>query len=299
MENRKGNTFLILTLLVLVVACSVTFFLWTKRGNTNADNSTAVTETSTSKPNPYDKWTSYQGIGYSFLYPADVFVYPVAPNPAESVYFVNEDNVSGPREMTEKGIWFEVSTYPSTSKNGLVRDVQKIIDAEVGAMVDHPITPYSEKFVKVKNIGTNGVVIKSSETADVNDSREVESVLWLEGGAVVYQMRVVTVKQDVFNSFEDTFNNIVNTFAFKGNSLRDAKTNAFVEGVLRPALELYRSDNKKYPESITLLVPKYLTAMPIDPETNKPYLYTATNNGLDYEINVSLGQQNVKITAPK
>ena len=60
------------------------------------------------------------------------------------------------------------------------------------------------------------------------------------------------------------------------------------------ALELHRRDKENYPQSLELLVPQYLEAVPSDPFStdNLPLKYLAVNNGADYLLySVGYNQQ--------
>ena len=74
---------------------------------------------------------------------------------------------------------------------------------------------------------------------------------------------------------------------------------AQIEAQIRPALELYFSDNKKYPESLYLLVPKYLIKMPLSSSTDISYSYQVSTDGSDYTVNATLEDGSVyKVNAP-
>ncbi len=55
---------------------------------------------------------------------------------------------------------------------------------------------------------------------------------------------------------------------------------------IRSVLSIYYSNNRKYPESLESLVPKYMIDIPIDPFTNKPYFYSSNSDSSDYVISV-------------
>lgn len=77
---------------------------------------------------------------------------------------------------------------------------------------------------------------------------------------------------------------------------RDAKRIADINQV-RTASELYFDDNGQYPQVATyaaldsLIVPKYLTLMPVDPLNASPWLYRYAYNGTTkYQISAVLEQ---------
>lgn len=73
------------------------------------------------------------------------------------------------------------------------------------------------------------------------------------------------------------------TFKFLNKEADDIrKANIYSE--IQPGLELYRFDNKKYPESLTVLVSKYLAILPTDPVTKQNYAYQVSADKLSYII---------------
>lgn len=56
---------------------------------------------------------------------------------------------------------------------------------------------------------------------------------------------------------------------------------------IRESLDTYFTANKAYPESLTQLVPAYLTVLPLDPETGKSYNYIPAKNIDNYQLCVS------------
>lgn len=75
---------------------------------------------------------------------------------------------------------------------------------------------------------------------------------------------------------------------------------AAIESVLRPALEIYFYDNKKYPDSLEQMIPDSLAVMPINPLTNEPYSYKVNFDKSDYTISVNLPDgSNYSVSSPK
>ena len=59
--------------------------------------------------------------------------------------------------------------------------------------------------------------------------------------------------------------------------------------IIRNALEFYKTDSDLYPDSLqTLITNRYLTEIPQDPVTGKPYTYEVSANKLDYTITTTL-----------
>lgn len=58
--------------------------------------------------------------------------------------------------------------------------------------------------------------------------------------------------------------------------------------LLRSALGLYLTDQGRYPNSLTKLVPKYISILPTDPLTKKPYSYQVREGGKSYILKASL-----------
>jgi hypothetical protein len=52
--------------------------------------------------------------------------------------------------------------------------------------------------------------------------------------------------------------------------------------LLQVGLALYRLDHKKYPPHLADLVPQYLTQLPLDPYSNRPFIYQP--DGLDHPL---------------
>lgn len=69
---------------------------------------------------------------------------------------------------------------------------------------------------------------------------------------------------------------------------RDSKRKTDVE-TIRGALERYRYDNGSYitGASLSSLVPNYLNALPVDPDTTRAYAYTSSN-GKSYLVCASM-----------
>lgn len=206
--KNKGVSVVTIILMVGVIA-ALGFILFSKRDKAPVgQNLLESVSKATTIPSG---WLTYEGTGFSFAYPKAILIYPENPPASESVYLTNKVNVTGPREMPEDGIWVQVEVYPASAKDNLITDVQTILSAKSGTQFTHPITPYSEKYIKIKDLPYNGVLIKSSEEKDIKDSREIESALWLSDNKV-YQLRIVVVQQSTFTYFEDSFNQMIASF---------------------------------------------------------------------------------------
>lgn len=79
-----------------------------------------------------------------------------------------------------------------------------------------------------------------------------------------------------------------NLYSYSQKKSRDARRKTDLENV-RIALESYRSNNAEgnYSDSLNLLVPSYIPALPTDPLSNI-YKYTYSYNGSDYTIGAYL-----------
>ncbi len=64
---------------------------------------------------------------------------------------------------------------------------------------------------------------------------------------------------------------------------------------LRIALATYQHDKKKYPDTLDQLVPDYLSRIPVDPQTGKPYEYSGGQT--DFRLSFSL-EQGILTLAP-
>lgn len=71
-------------------------------------------------------------------------------------------------------------------------------------------------------------------------------------------------------------------------SENDGIIKATINSVIFAALEMYRFDNKNYPDSLKMLVPHYLIKMPLNPRTNRLYFYQANRDKLGYTISTEL-----------
>lgn len=62
---------------------------------------------------------------------------------------------------------------------------------------------------------------------------------------------------------------------------------------IRTALEIYYADNQKYPQNLSLLLPKYLSKNEslIDPKTKEAYFYAQLSNGKDYHLGAKLDEE--------
>jgi Tfp pilus assembly protein PilE len=64
---------------------------------------------------------------------------------------------------------------------------------------------------------------------------------------------------------------------------RDARRQADIRQI-QMGLEIFYSEQNKYPFSLNELSPKYLSSAPVDPSTNQPYQYQLQPNGTDYQV---------------
>lgn len=64
---------------------------------------------------------------------------------------------------------------------------------------------------------------------------------------------------------------------------RDAKRQADIRQI-QMGLEIFYSEQNKYPFSLNELAPKYLPSTLVDPSTNQPYQYQLQPNGADYKV---------------
>jgi len=53
---------------------------------------------------------------------------------------------------------------------------------------------------------------------------------------------------------------------------------------IRVGLEIFYSEQNRYPFSLNELSPQYLPTTPVDPSTNQPYQYQLQQNGADYQV---------------
>ncbi len=65
-------------------------------------------------------------------------------------------------------------------------------------------------------------------------------------------------------------------------SARDSRRSADLQ-ILRSSLELYRADTNKYPDSLELLKPDYISTIPKDP-SGSSYYYQVSANGKSYDL---------------
>ena len=64
---------------------------------------------------------------------------------------------------------------------------------------------------------------------------------------------------------------------------RDARRQADISQI-RVGLEIFYSEQNRYPFSLNELSPQYLPTTPVDPSTNQPYQYQLQQNGTDYQV---------------
>ena len=64
---------------------------------------------------------------------------------------------------------------------------------------------------------------------------------------------------------------------------RDARRQADINQI-RVGLEIFYSEQNRYPFSLNELSPQYLPTTPVDPSTNQPYQYQLQQNGTDYQV---------------
>jgi hypothetical protein len=63
---------------------------------------------------------------------------------------------------------------------------------------------------------------------------------------------------------------------------------------LRESLANYNKENHAYPSSLNQLIPKYLSAVPIDPKSRQPYSYKTKSGNADYVFCVNFEMQPVR-----
>lgn len=68
---------------------------------------------------------------------------------------------------------------------------------------------------------------------------------------------------------------------------------------LREALGAYHKANQVYPNSINQLVPQYLSAIPVDPKTKKPFEYKSLSDNGNYEFCVEFEMQTIRCISPE
>ena len=64
---------------------------------------------------------------------------------------------------------------------------------------------------------------------------------------------------------------------------RDARRQTDIRQI-QMGLEIFYSEQNKYPFSLNELAPKYLQSTLVDPSTNQPYQYQLQPNGTDYKV---------------
>jgi hypothetical protein len=199
----KQNNIITLLLVLIIIGGGIGFVIF--KGNQKQEvPNTKTIEPSTTAQN--SSWKTYAMDSASFSYPSDVLILPTGQS-GDGVYLTNSEQVDSPMAMTENGIWVDATRYPSTAKDGLIENVQSLIQADNGTTTVHPITPYPDKFTKVKNLANGGVLlINTSET-----SGEMETALWSKNN-VVYQLRFVVSKRSVFEDFKETFEKMAESF---------------------------------------------------------------------------------------
>ena len=68
--------------------------------------------------------------------------------------------------------------------------------------------------------------------------------------------------------------------------------------ILAAALKLYRSEHGAYPASLEKLVPEYLDALPVYPDTRKPYRYASDGHNFELEPDVENGERFRRTSVP-
>ena len=68
--------------------------------------------------------------------------------------------------------------------------------------------------------------------------------------------------------------------------------------MLAAALKLYRSEHGAYPAALENLVPEYLDALPVYPDTRKPYRYASDGHNFELEPDVENGERFRRTSVP-
>ena len=68
--------------------------------------------------------------------------------------------------------------------------------------------------------------------------------------------------------------------------------------MLAAALKLYRSEHGAYPAALEKLVPEYLDALPVYPDTRKPYRYASDGHNFELEPDVENGERFRRTSVP-
>jgi hypothetical protein len=124
-----------------------------------------------------------------------------------------------------------------------------------------------------------------------------DTLIWKSASRLVADLMANTAPQPVQNWY-DTFDLILSTFQFTKNS-NDVKIKADIQQILY-ALEIYRADNKYYPDNLDLLMPNYLAVMPKNSVTDKEYTYQVSTNKLDFTISATLENKTLyTVSSPK
>lgn len=78
----------------------------------------------------------------------------------------------------------------------------------------------------------------------------------------------------------------------------DLQRRTAINAEIKPGLELYKFDHKRYPDSLKLLIPTYLVTLPVDPITKEPYLYKVSPDKFSYVITVKMDDGTILIAEP-
>lgn len=72
------------------------------------------------------------------------------------------------------------------------------------------------------------------------------------------------------------------------SEVEDERRRASIKDLIQPALQLYLTENKFYPDTLDALIPKYLNKMPLDPVKQKEYSYKVSSDKLRYTLSAIL-----------
>lgn len=205
-------------------------------------------------------WKTYtnEKLGISFKYPSVYIVDEKAPG-----YFViNSQTDTAPQD----GISIDariIGPYENYSGSEKYLRTSFIIDKEYGV----------ENWLIFNTTGKDGMLI---------GVKFKTAIARYKTGAIV-----VEALNNPSSEYVMVFDQILSTFKFLSTE-SDLQRRTGINAEIRPALELYKFDNKQYPVSLELLVPKYLTTLPVDPITKKPYSYTVSPDKSSYIITVKM-----------
>lgn len=203
----KKNNFITLLLVIVIIVGGAGFIIFNRKQGQEGAHPIATESAKTTNAEQDAGWKTYGMKSASFSYPSNILFTSVIQS-EDNVVLTNQIGVDSPLGLTDDGIWIEATIYPSTAKNGLIKDVQQLITAENGSSSIHPITPYPEQFVKQKNLDNGGVLLSNPSAT----SGEIETALWNKND-FVYQLRIVVSKRSTFEDFDKTFEKMAESFS--------------------------------------------------------------------------------------